>query len=133
MKVKLNYTGTVDVYDVNTTYAASMNAPGLQRLCKWAEENGGNLSKETIQEEFSKLSHGAARNLFENGVVSGVFACFGRLRKVREANRSRFSPRTWKSTQVFVGTHTVHCLLQCSTIGLVVAIHLKTCLFNSKI
>ena len=26
MKVKLNYTGTVDVYDVNTTYAASMNA-----------------------------------------------------------------------------------------------------------
>ena len=49
MKVKLNYTGTVDVYDVNTTYAASMNAPGLQRLCKWAEENGGNLSKESIQ------------------------------------------------------------------------------------
>ncbi|DAC19567.1 MAG TPA: hypothetical protein D7H89_08300 [Candidatus Poseidoniales archaeon] len=79
MKVKLNYTGTVDVYDVNTTYAASMNAPGLQRLCKWAEENGGNLSKESIQEEFSKLSPGAARNLFENGVVSGVWTDKGEL------------------------------------------------------
>ena len=45
MKVKLNYTGTIDVYDVNTTYAASMNAPGLQRLCKWAELNGGNSAK----------------------------------------------------------------------------------------
>ena len=79
MKVKLNYTGTVDVYDVNTTYAASMNAPGLQRLCMWAEENGGNLSKEAIQEEFSKLSPGAARNLFENGVVSGVWTDKGEL------------------------------------------------------
>ena len=61
MKVKLNYTGTIDVYDVNTTYAASMNAPGLQRLCKWAELNGGILSKESIREEFSQLSTGAAQ------------------------------------------------------------------------
>lgn len=79
MKVKLNYAGTVDVYDVNTTYAASMKAPGLQRLCKWAEENGGTLSKETIREEFSQLSPGAARNLFENGVVSGVWTEEGEL------------------------------------------------------
>ena len=50
MKVKLNYTGTIDVYDVNTTYAASMNAPGLQRLCKWAELNGGILNKESMRE-----------------------------------------------------------------------------------
>ena len=79
MKVKLNYAGTVDVYDVNTTYAASMKAPGLQRLCKWAEENRGTLSKETIREEFSQLSPGAARNLFENGVVSGVWTEEGEL------------------------------------------------------
>jgi hypothetical protein len=79
MKIKLNYTGTINVYDVNTTYAASMEAPGLQRLCKWTEENGGTLSKESIREEFSQLSTGAARNLFENGIVSGVWTVKGQL------------------------------------------------------
>lgn len=79
MKIRLNYNGTIDVYDVNTTYAASTEAPGLQRLCKWTEDKGGTLSKESIREEFQQLSTGAARNLFENGIVSGVWTEEGEL------------------------------------------------------
>ena len=79
MKIKLNYTGTVDVYDVMTTYAASTKAPGLQRLCAWAINWDGEVDEASIHEAFPKLSAGAARNLFENGVVSGVWTREGSL------------------------------------------------------
>jgi hypothetical protein len=79
MKIQLKYTGTVDVYDINTTYAASTRAPGLQRLCQWAMENSGKLDEDSIREEYSQLSSGAARNLFQNGIVSGVWDDDGAL------------------------------------------------------
>ena len=79
MKIKLNYTGTVDVYDINTTYAASTKAPGLQHLCKWAITRDGEISENSIREAYPQLSAGAARNLFENGVLSDVWTREGAL------------------------------------------------------
>jgi hypothetical protein len=79
MKIKLNYTGTVDVYDINTTYAASTKAPGLQHLCKWAITRDGEISENSIRDTYPQLSAGAARNLFENGVLSGVWTREGAL------------------------------------------------------
>ena len=79
MKIRLNYNGTVDVYDVMTTYAASTKAPGLQRLCAWAINQGGEVDEASIREAFPQLSAGAARNLFENGVVTGVWTRDGSL------------------------------------------------------
>ena len=79
MNIRLNYTGTVDVYDINTTYAASAKAPGLQHLCGWAITRNGQIDEASIRETYSQLSAGAARNLFENGILSGVWTREGSL------------------------------------------------------
>lgn len=79
MNIRLNYTGTVDVYDINTTYAASAKAPGLQHLCGWAITQNGEIDEASIREAYSQLSAGAARNLFENGILSGVWTREGSL------------------------------------------------------
>lgn len=79
MNIRLNYTGTIDVYDINTTYAASTKAPGLQHLCRWAITQSGEIDEASIREAYSQLSTGAARNLFENGVLSGVWTREGTL------------------------------------------------------
>lgn len=79
MNIRLNYNGTVDVYDVNTTYAASTKAPGLQRLCDWAITQDGEIDEASICGAYPQLSAGAARNLFENGIVSGVWTRDGSL------------------------------------------------------
>ena len=79
MNIRLNYTGTIDVYDINTTYAASTKAPGLQHLCRWAITQNGEIDEASIREAFSQLSAGAARNLFENGILSGVWTREGSL------------------------------------------------------
>lgn len=79
MKIRLNYTGTIDVYDINTTYAASTKAPGLQHLCRWAITQNGEIDEASIRDSYSQLSAGAARNLFENGVISGVWTREGSL------------------------------------------------------
>lgn len=79
MNIRLNYTGTIDVYDINTTYAASTKAPGLQHLCRWAITQKGEIEEASIREAYSQLSAGAARNLFENGVISGVWTRDGSL------------------------------------------------------
>ena len=79
MNIRLNYTGTVDVYDINTTYAASTKAPGLQHLCKWAITQSGEIDEASIREAYPQLSAGAARNLFENGILSGVWTRDGSL------------------------------------------------------
>lgn len=79
MKIRLNYTGTVDVYDINTTYAASTKAPGLQHLCRWAITQNGEINEVSIRDAYPQLSAGAARNLFENGILSGVWSREGSL------------------------------------------------------
>ena len=79
MNIRLNYTGTVDVYDINTTYAASAKAPGLQHLCGWAITQNGEIDEASIRGTYSQLSAGAARNLFENGILSGVWTREGAL------------------------------------------------------
>ena len=81
MNIRLNYTGTVDVYDINTTYAASAKAPGLQQLCGLAITQNGEIDEASIREAYSQLSAGAARNLFENGILSGVWTREGQQMK----------------------------------------------------
>lgn len=79
MNIRLNYTGTVDVYDINTTYAASTKAPGLQHLCRWATTQNGEIDETSIRQAYPQVSAGAARNLFENGILSGVWTREGSL------------------------------------------------------
>ena len=78
MDVQLRTKEQVEVYDVITTFAVSAPAVGLQRLCQHAQLNENYIDEKSIENQF-KLKPGASRNLFANGVQSGVWTKEGLL------------------------------------------------------
>mgnify|MGYP006150497715 FL=1 len=72
MDIQLKTKGQVEVYDVITTFAVSAPAVGLQRICRHAQLNENFIDANAIENQF-KLSPGASRNLFINGIQSGVW------------------------------------------------------------
>jgi len=78
MDVQLRTKGQVEVYDVITTFAVSAPAVGLQKLCKHAQLNENYIDEKSIEGQF-KLKPGASRNLFINGIQSGVWTKEGNL------------------------------------------------------
>ena len=78
MDVQLRTKGQVEVYDIITTFAVSAEAVGLQRLCQYAQQNENHIDEKSIEEQF-KLKPGASRNLFINGIQSGVWTKEGNL------------------------------------------------------
>jgi len=78
MKVELKLKQELQVYDLVTTFAVSAPAPGLQRLCTFAREHGNQIQSSDLEGEFG-LKPGAARNLFQNGIMTDVWDTEGRL------------------------------------------------------
>jgi len=78
MDVQLRTKGQVEVYDVITTFAVSAPAVGLQKLCQHAQLNENYIDEKSIEDQF-KLKPGASRNLFINGIQSGVWTKEGNL------------------------------------------------------
>ena len=78
MDVQLRTKGQVEVYDIITTFAVSAPAVGLQKLCQYAQQNGDHIDDKSIEQQF-KLKPGASRNLFINGIQSGVWTNEGNL------------------------------------------------------
>lgn len=78
MDVQLRTKGQIEVYDIITTFAVSAEAVGLQRLCQYAQQNENHIDEKSIEEQF-KLKPGASRNLFINGIQSGVWTKEGNL------------------------------------------------------
>ena len=78
MKVELKLKQDIQVYDLVTTFAVSAPAPGLQRLCTFAQDRGGRIQSSDLEEEFG-LKPGAARNLYQNGIMTEVWDAEGRL------------------------------------------------------
>ena len=78
MDVQLRTKGQVEVYDVITTFAVSAPAVGLQKLCQHAQLNDNYIDEKSIEGQF-KLKPGASRNLFINGIQSGVWTKEGKL------------------------------------------------------
>lgn len=78
MDVQLRTKGQVEVYDVITTFAVSAPAVGLQKLCQHAQLNENYIDEKSIEDQF-KLKPGASRNLFINGIQSGVWTKEGKL------------------------------------------------------
>jgi len=78
MDVELRTKGQVEVYDVITTFAVSAPAVGLQKLCQYAQLNENYIDEKSIEDQF-KIKPGASRNLFVNGVQSGVWTKEGTL------------------------------------------------------
>jgi hypothetical protein len=78
MDVQLRTKGQVEVYDIITTFAVSAPAVGLQKLCQHAQQNENYIDEKSIEEQF-KLKPGASRNLFINGIQSGVWTKEGIL------------------------------------------------------
>ena len=78
MDVQLRTKGQVEVYDVITTFAVSAPAVGLQKLCQHAQLNENYIDEKSIEDQF-RLKPGASRNLFANGVQSGVWTKDGIL------------------------------------------------------
>lgn len=78
MKVELKLHQELQVYDLVTTFAVSAPAPGLQRLCTFAREHGNKIQSSDLEGEFG-LKPGAARNLFQNGIMTDVWDTEGRL------------------------------------------------------
>ena len=78
MDVQLRTKGQVEVYDVITTFAVSAPAVGLQKLCQHAQLNENYIDEKSIEDQF-KLKQGASRNLFINGIQSGVWTKEGKL------------------------------------------------------
>ena len=72
MDIQLKTKGQVEVYDVITTFAVSAPAVGLQKICRHAQLNENSIDANAIENQF-KLSPGASRNLFINGIQSGVW------------------------------------------------------------
>ena len=52
MKVELKLKQDIQVYDLVTTFAVSAPAPGLQRLCTFAQDRGGRIQSSDLEEEF---------------------------------------------------------------------------------
>ena len=78
MDVQLRTKGQVEVYDIITTFAVYAPAVGLQKLCQHAQLNENFIDEISIENQF-KLKPGASRNLFINGVQSGVWTKEGIL------------------------------------------------------
>jgi len=78
MDVQLRTKGQVEVYDVITTFAVSAPAVGLQKLCQYAQQNENYIDEKSIEDQF-KIKPGASRNLFINGIQSGVWTKEGNL------------------------------------------------------
>ena len=78
MDIQLRTKGQVEVYDIITTFAVSAPAVGLQKLCQYAQQNGNHIDDKLIEQQF-KLKPGASRNLFINGIQSGVWTKEGNL------------------------------------------------------
>ena len=78
MKVELKLKQDIQVYDLVTTFAVSAPAPGLQRLCAFAQDRGGRIQSSDLEEEFG-LKPGAARNLYQNGIMTEVWNAEGEL------------------------------------------------------
>ena len=78
MDVQLRTKGQVEVYDIITTFAVSAPAVGLQKLCRHAQLNENYIDEKSIEDQF-KLKPGASRNLFINGIQSGVWTKEGKL------------------------------------------------------
>ena len=78
MDVQLRTKGQVEVYDIITTFAVSAPAVGLQKLCQHAQLNENYIDEKSIEDQF-KLKPGASRNLFINGIQSGVWTKEGKL------------------------------------------------------
>ena len=78
MDVQLRTKGQVEVYDIITTFAVSAPAVGLQKLCQHAQLNENFIDEKSIEDQF-KLKPGASRNLFINGIQSGVWTKEGKL------------------------------------------------------
>ena len=78
MKVELKLKQDIQVYDLVTTFAVSAPAPGLQRLCTFAQDRGGRIQSSDLEEEFG-LKPGAARNLYQNGIMTEVWNAEGEL------------------------------------------------------
>ncbi len=78
MDVQLTTKGQIEVYDIITTFAVSAPAVGLQRLCQYAQQNENYIDEKSIEEQF-KIKPGASRNLFINGIQSGVWTKEGNL------------------------------------------------------
>ena len=78
MDIQLRTKGQVEVYDIITTFAVSAEALGLQRLCQYAQQNENYIDEKSIEEQF-KIKPGASRNLFINGIQSGVWTKEGNL------------------------------------------------------
>ena len=78
MKVELKLKQEIQVYDLVTTFAVSAPAPGLQRLCTFAQDRGGRIQSSDLEEEFG-LKPGAARNLYQNGIMTEVWNAEGEL------------------------------------------------------
>ena len=78
MDIQLRTKGQVEVYDIITTFAVSAPAVGLQKLCQYAQQNGDHIDDKLIEQQF-KLKPGASRNLFINGIQSGVWTKEGNL------------------------------------------------------
>lgn len=78
MDVELRTKKQIEVYDIITTFAVSAPAVGLQKLCQYALQNEDYIDESLIEEQF-KLKPGASRNLFINGIQSGVWTKAGKL------------------------------------------------------
>ena len=78
MDVELRTKKQIEVYDIITTFAVSAPAVGLQKLCQYALQNEDYIDENSIEEQF-KLKPGASRNLFINGIQSGVWTKAGKL------------------------------------------------------
>lgn len=78
MDVELRTKKQIEVYDIITTFAVSAPAVGLQKLCQYALQNEDYIDQSLIEEQF-KLKPGASRNLFINGIQSGVWTKAGKL------------------------------------------------------
>ena len=78
MDVQLRTKKQIEVYDIITTFAVSAPAVGLQKLCQYAQQNEDYIDEKSIEEQF-KIEPGASRNLFINGIQSGVWTKEGKL------------------------------------------------------